>query len=73
MKPKTKLQMEIVNGSRKLAPVSEAQKRYAYKHCFVHYFKRDAKGNCFCLDCGHVGIHGGIRKIRKTVNILIAV
>lgn len=47
MKPKTKLQMEIVNGSRKLAPVSEAQKRYAYKHCFVHYFKRDAKGNCF--------------------------
>ena len=26
MKPKTKLQMEIVNGSRKLAPVSEAQK-----------------------------------------------
>ena len=25
MKPKTKLQMEIVNGSRKLAPVSEAQ------------------------------------------------
>lgn len=71
MKPKTKLQMEIVNGSRKLAPVSEAQKRYAYKHCFVHYFKRDAKGNCFCLDCGH--IHGGIRKIRKTVNVLIAV
>ena len=61
MKPKTKLQMEIVNGSRKLAPVSEAQKRYAYKHCFVHYFKRDAKGNC------------GIRKIRKTVNVLIAV
>ena len=53
MKPKTKLQMEIVNGSRKLAPVSETQKRYAYKHCFVHYFKRDAKGNCFCLDCGH--------------------
>ena len=43
MKPKTKLQMEIVNGSKKLAPVSEAQKRYAYKHCFVHYFKRDAK------------------------------
>ena len=35
MKPKTKLQMEIVNGSRKLAPVSEAQKRYAYKHCFA--------------------------------------
>ena len=43
MKPRTKLQMEIVNGSRKLAPISEAQKRYAYKHCFVHYFKRDAK------------------------------
>ena len=39
MKPKTKLQMEIVNGSRKLAPVSEAQKRYAYKHCFVHHFQ----------------------------------
>ena len=71
MKPKTKLQMEIVNGSRKLAPVSEAQKRYAYKHCFVHYFKRDAKGNCFFVWI--VGIHGGIRKIRKTVNVLIAV
>ena len=69
MKPKTKLQMEIVNGSKKLAPVSEAQKRYAYKHCFVHYFKRDAKGYCFWS----VGIRGGIRKIRKTVNVLIAV
>lgn len=54
MKPKTKLQMEIVNGSRKLAPVSEAQKRYAYKHCFVHYFKRDAKGNCFCLEWAYM-------------------
>ena len=35
MKPKTKLQMEIVNGSRKLAPVSEAQKRYVYIYFFV--------------------------------------
>lgn len=70
MKPKTKLQMEIVNGSKKLAPVSEAQKRYAYKHCFVHYFKRDAKGIVFVWS---VGIRGGIRKIRKTVNVLIAV
>ena len=70
MKPRTKLQMEIVNGSRKLAPISEAQKRYAYKHCFVHYFKRDAKGNCCCLEWG---IHGGIRRIRKSVGVLIAV
>lgn len=70
MKPKTKLQMEIVNGSRKLAPVSEAQKRYAYKHCFVHYFKRDAKGNCFCLDCGHTWRD---KEDKKTVNVLIAV
>ena len=70
MRPKTKLQMEIVNGSRKLAPVSEAQKRYAYKHCFVHYFKRMQKGIAFVWI---VGIHGGIRKIRKTVNVLIVV
>ena len=53
MKPKTKMQVEVVNGSKKLTPLSEVQKRYAYQHCFPHYFKRDAKGYCYCLDCGH--------------------
>lgn len=69
MKPKTKLQMEIVNGSRKLAPVSEAQKRYAYKPlCIISSVMQ--RGIAFVWI---VGIHGGIRKIRKTVNVLIAV
>ena len=70
MKPKTKLQMEIVNGSRKLAPVSEAQKRYAYKHALCIISSVMQRGIAFVWI---VGIHGGIRKIRKTVNVLIAV
>ena len=70
MKPKTKLQMEIVNGSRKLAPVSEAQKRYAYKHSLCIISSVMQRGIAFVWI---VGIHGGIRKIRKTVNVLIAV
>lgn len=70
MKPKTKLQMEIVNGSRKLAPVSEAQKRYAYKLALCIISSVMQRGIAFVWI---VGIHGGIRKIRKTVNVLIAV
>lgn len=72
MKPKTKLQMEIVNGSRKLAPVSEAQKRYVMPInialCIISSVMQ--RGIAFVWI---VGIHGGIRKIRKTVNVLIAV
>lgn len=71
MKPKTKLQMEIVNGSRKLAPVSEAQKRYVPINialCIISSVMQ--RGIAFVWI---VGIHGGIRKIRKTVNVLIAV
>lgn len=66
MKPKTKLQMEIVNGSRKLAPVSEAQINIAL--CIISSVMQ--RGIAFVWI---VGIHGGIRKIRKTVNVLIAV
>ena len=53
---------------QEVSPVSEAQKRYAYKHCFVHY-SSDAKGNCFCLIVGT----WRDKEDKKTVNVLIAV
>lgn len=71
MKPKTKLQMEIVNGSRKLAPVSERPKSVMPINialCIISSVMQ--RGIAFVWI---VGIHGGIRKIRKTVNVLIAV
>lgn len=71
MKPKTKLQMEIVNGSRKLAPVSQRLKSVMPINialCIISSVMQ--RGIAFVWI---VGIHGGIRKIRKTVNVLIAV
>ncbi len=68
MKPKTKLQMEIVNGSRKLAPFQRPKSVMPINIalCIIS----SVMGIAFVWI---VGIHGGIRKIRKTVNVLIAV
>lgn len=70
MKPKTKLQMEIVNGSRKLAPVSRTKSVMPINIALCIISSVMQRGIAFVWI---VGIHGGIRKIRKTVNVLIAV
>lgn len=53
MKPKTKLQKQIVELSKKLPEITEKQKLYAYKHCLKHEATRLKNGTVTCLDCGH--------------------
>lgn len=52
MRPKTKLEKRIVELSEKLKPISELQKRYAYKNCFPAVAFR-TKNLTHCLECGH--------------------
>lgn len=53
MKPKTKIQKEVVALSKRLSPISEAQKKYAFLHSFEHVGRRSAKGIITCTECGH--------------------
>lgn len=53
MKPKNKFQQHILELSKRLPKITEPQKRWAYKHCFDHIGKRNAKGIITCLECGH--------------------
>ena len=53
MKPKTRIQSEIVTLSKRLKSISEKQKAYAYKHCFSHIARMTSKGIVNCTDCGH--------------------
>ena len=55
MKPRTKLQKQIVELSKKLPPLTEAQKKYAGTlfETFGYYWK---KGEVWCQCCGHIDI-----------------
>lgn len=54
MKPKTKLQKEVVEMSKKLSPLTEVQKEYPYKRLFskVGYYMK--KGEVWCQCCGYI-------------------
>lgn len=54
MKPKTKLQKQVVELSNQLPPLTEAQRAYPYKSLFKntgYYWK---KGEVWCQCCGYV-------------------
>lgn len=53
MKPKNKFQQHVVELSKQLPKITEPQQRWAFKHCFEHIGKRNAKGEIICLECGH--------------------
>lgn len=53
MRPRTKLQKEVVALSKRLPKISDTQKRYAFRHCFDHIGRRTAKGIITCTECGH--------------------
>lgn len=52
MKPKTKLQKQVVELSAQLPKITEKQAEWAYKKCFYNYATRLRK-NLYCLECGH--------------------
>ncbi|NDV97569.1 hypothetical protein D0T84_22180 [Dysgonomonas sp. 521] len=53
MKPKTKFQKQIVAASRKLAKITDAQIKWAYKNCIEHIGQKTSKGLITCLECNH--------------------
>lgn len=53
MKPRTKLQKQIVELRKKLPKITQEQEAYAYKYCLDHEATRLKNGTVTCLDCGH--------------------
>ena len=53
MKPRTTIQKEIAQLSKRLPKLSKTQRAYAFEHCFKHYAHRTKKGIITCLECGH--------------------
>ena len=53
MKPRTRIQNEVVRLSSRLPELTDKQKAYAYKHCFSHIARMMSKGIVTCTDCGH--------------------
>ena len=66
MKPKNKFQQHVLELSQRLPQITEPQKRWAYKHCFNHIGKRNAKGIITCLECGH-SWQGGNSPLSDTI------
>lgn len=53
MKPRTKIQKEVMHLSKRLPKITEVQRQYAFHHSFEHIGRRSAKGIITCGECGH--------------------
>lgn len=51
MKPRTKLQIRVVELSNRLPPITKNQEKWAYNECLPHLGYAN-KTSAFCLDCG---------------------
>lgn len=54
MKPKNKFQQKAIEASKKLPPLTDAQKRWAFTKVVESVGRRTSKGIITCLDCGEV-------------------
>ena len=53
MKPRTRIQKEVVRLSSGLPELTDKQKSYAFEHCFKHHAYRTKGGIITCSECGH--------------------
>jgi len=53
MKPRTKFHNDILRQSRKLRPITKAQREWAISECFEHFAFRLPCGKTTCMDCGN--------------------
>ncbi len=53
MKPRTRIQKEVVRLSGGLPDLTGKQAAYAFEHCFKHYAHRTKGGIITCTKCGH--------------------
>lgn len=61
MKPRTKLQVQVLALSQALADLTIDQKAWAFKNCLKHIAFRTKK-SLSCLDCGHVWVGPPVSK-----------
>jgi hypothetical protein len=52
MDPKTKIQKKVVELSKKLKPITDDQRQYAFDKCHDRFYVRSRK-TLYCLECGH--------------------
>lgn len=52
MKPRTKMQFEVVELSRYIEPIYPQQREWAYQNCLEHNAYQN-KSYIYCMDCGH--------------------
>ena len=58
MKPKSKLEREMLALAQKLPPITEKQRQYAYNHCFTpRAVYKIRKGEVRCLCCGQTAVY----------------
>ena len=53
MKPRTRIQKEVVRLSSGLPELTDKQKAHAFEHCFKHHAYRTKGGTITCSECGH--------------------
>ncbi|MCD8281625.1 MAG: PcfJ-like protein, partial [Prevotella sp.] len=53
MKPRTRLEREVLSQSTLLPRITKAQQTWAFRNCIDHFAYRLPKGNTTCMDCGH--------------------
>lgn len=53
MKPRTKFQKQVAEQSKRLAPITQRQKDWAFQSCFDLQARRLKSGKLTCLECGH--------------------
>ncbi|WP_291131595.1 PcfJ domain-containing protein [Flavobacterium sp. UBA7682] len=64
MKPKTALEIKIVELSKNLPQVTQQQNELAFAKCFDNYAVQSRK-NLFCLECGHNWKVADTKKLKK--------
>ena len=53
MKPRTKLQKEVAEQSKRLAPITQKQQDWAFRNCLKQQARRLKNGTLTCLERGH--------------------
>lgn len=64
MKPKTALEIKIVELSKNLPQITQKQNELAFSKCFDNYAVQSRK-SVFCLECGHTWKVADSKKLKK--------
>lgn len=54
MRPRTKIEKQVVEMANAMPPASDTQREWAFTHLFQQTAKYYRKGEVWCLNCGHI-------------------